>query len=142
MLYIEDSDGSAWLSVVDVLVERETYDMVLCLYPDSESDAFPEPFSPPNLAEPLERVTTYPGGSEPACSSRVRVNSALLEDLRAGTGDFEDWGDSFVLYPPRERAWVAAFIPHRRVVLVRDDRLRDFLDAASVRVSSEPPEEW
>jgi len=142
MLYIDDTDGSAWLSVVDTLAEREAQDMVLCLYPDAGQDSFPEPFTLPNVEEPLERVVTYPDESETACSARIRVTTELLDALRGHVGDFEDWGDSLAVYAPRERAWIAAFIPHRRVVLVRDDRLRDFLDAAGISVGSESPEDW
>ncbi len=142
MLYIEDSDDELWLRLVDVFCERETCDMVLCLYPDSESAAFPEPFSASRQPESLERVTAYPSGDEPPCSGRVRVSAELIDLLRPYTGEFEDWGDSLLLYPPRERQWVAAFIPHQRVALVRDVRLQDFLDAAGIEASTEPPQGW
>ncbi len=142
MLYIEDSDDELWLDLAEVLSEREFCDMVLCLYPDSEPADFPAPFSPADEPECLERVVTYPDESEPPCSGRVRVSAQLLDLLRPCTGEFEDWGDSLLLYPPRERRWVAAFIPHRRVALVRDVRLRDFLDAAGIEASTEPPRGW
>ena len=142
MLYIEDSDDELWLRLVEVLSEREICDMVLCLYPGSEPDSFPEPFSPSAEPESLERVTTYPDGGEPSCSGRVRVSAELIDSLRPDTGEFEDWGDSLLLYPPRERQWVAAFIPHQRVALVRDVRLQDFLDAAGIEASTESPQGW
>ena len=62
-----------------------------------------------------------------------------MDLLRPHTGEFEDWGDSLALYPPRERQWVAAFIPDQRVALVRDVRLKGFLDAAGIKASEEPP---
>ncbi len=142
MLYIEDADDGLWLSLVEVLGEREICDMVLCLYPDSEEDDFPEPFFAPQEQEPFERVTVYPDESEPPCSGRVRASAALVDLLRQDIGEFEDWGDSLLLYPPRERRWVAAYIPHRRVVLVQDVRLKDFLDAAGIDASTEPPRGW
>ncbi len=142
MLYIEDADDEVWLHLVEVLSEREACDMVLCLYPDSGSADFPEPFSVSPESEFLERVTEYPGGDEPPCSGRVRVSDELIDLLRPYTGEFEDWGDSLLLYPPRERQWVAAFIPHRRVALVRDVRLEDFLDAAGIEASTESPHGW
>jgi len=142
MLYIEDADDELWLSLVEVLSEREICDMALCLYPDSESAAFPEPFSPSREPESLERVVAYPDGDEPPCSGRVRVSAELVDLLRPCTGEFEDWGDSLLLYPPRERQWVAAFIPHQRVALVRDVRLQDFLDAAGIEASTESPRGW
>jgi len=142
MLYVEDTDGSMWLSVVDVLREREAYDMALCLYPDSAPEAFPPPFSVAETPEALERVTTYGDGGEPPCSARVRVSESFLDSLRPHVGDFEDWGDSLALYPARERQWTAAFVPHERVVLVRDVRLGDFLDAAGISVGLEPPDGW
>ena len=142
MLYIEDSDDELWLGLIEVLSEREICDMVLCLYPDSEGDSFPEPFTTPGGQEPLERVTTYPDGSEPPCSGRVRVSAELIDLLRPETGEFEDWGDSLLVYPPRERRWIAAFIPHQRVALVRDVKLQGFLDAAGIQASTEPPEGW
>jgi hypothetical protein len=137
MLTIQDSDDELWLDLAEVLSERETCDMVLCLYPDSQPDAFPEPFTPSRAPEPLERVVEYPDGDEPPCSGRVRVSAELLDSLRPCTGEFEDWGDSLLLYPPRERQWVAAFIPHRRIAFVRDVRLQDFLDAAGIESSTE-----
>lgn len=142
MLYIEDADDELWLGLVAVLSEREICDMVLCLYPDSGADSFPEPFTAPGEPESLERVTMYPDESEPPCSGRVRVSAELIDLLRPETGEFEDWGDSLLLYPPRERQWMAAFIPHRRVALVRDDKLQDFLEAAGIQASTEPPEGW
>ena len=142
MLYIEDADDELWLGLVEVLSEREICDMVLCLYPDSESAAFPEPFAPSREPESLERVVTYPDVDEPPCSGRVRVSAGLVDLLRPCTGEFEDWGDSLLLYPPRERQWVAAFIPHQRVALVRDVRLQDFLDAAGIEASTESPRGW
>lgn len=142
MLYIEDSDDELWLALAEVLSEREICDMVLCLYPDSASDSFPEPFSAPRDPELLERVTEYPDGSEPACSGRVRVSAALVALLQPYTGEFEDWGDSMLLYPPRERQWIAAFIPHQRIAFVRDVRLEAFLDAAGIEASTEAPEDW
>jgi hypothetical protein len=142
MLYIEDTDGSVWLDVVNVLREREAYSMVLCLYPGSSAEAFPAPFALAEAPEYLERVTTYPGGDEPPCSGRVRVSEGLLDSLRPHVGDFEDWGDSFALYPLHEREWTAAFIPHERVVLVSDVRLHDFLDAAGIAVGLERPDGW
>lgn len=142
MLYVEDLDGSRWLSVVELLSELEAHDMVLCLYPDSGPEAFPEPFSASRAPEPLERATTYPDGTEPPCSARVPVSTELLADLRPHIGDFEEWGDSLILFPPRERRWVAAFIPHERAILVQDVRLRDFLDAAGIPVGLEAPECW
>ena len=142
MLYIEDADDELWLSLVEVLSERQICDMVLCLYPDSEEDGFPEPFSASHDSEPLERVTAYPDGSEPPCSARLRVSAAALDSLRPYTGEFEDRGDSLLVYPPRERQWIAAFIPHRRVALVQDVRLEDFLDAAGIEASTEMPPGW
>jgi len=139
MLYVEDSDDDLWLDLVEVLREREILDMALCLYPDSDSADFPEPFSASRDSEPLERVTAYPDESEPPCSARVRVSEELLDRLRPYTGEFEDWGDSLLLYPPRERQWVAAFIPHQRIALVRDVRLKDFLDAAGIEARTEVP---
>ncbi len=140
MLYIEDSDGRWWLTVVDVLSEREDCDMVLCLYPDSEPNTFPGPFSLPRAPEALEHVTTDADEGELPRSARIRVSVELIDALRSHIGDFEEWGDSLALYPPRARAWTAAFIPHERVVIVRDVRLRDFLDAAGIPVRLEPPE--
>jgi hypothetical protein len=64
------------------------------------------------------------------------MSAELLDSLRLCTGEFEDWGDSLLLYPPRERRWIAAFIPHRRIALVRDERLQDFLNAAGIEASS------
>lgn len=142
MLYIEDSDDELWLQLVELLLERHACDMALCLYPDSGPDDFPSPFSAAREPEPLERVIAYPDGDEPPCSGRVQVSADLLDQLRPSTGEFEDWGDSLLLYPPRERQWVAAFIPHERVALVRDVRLQDFLDAAGIDASTEPPEGW
>lgn len=142
MLYIEDADDELWLTLVEVLCERQASDMALCLYPDSDPEAFPEPFSAPEEPESLERVTVYPDGSEPPCSARVRVSAQLVDELRSCTGEFEDWGDSLLLYPPRERQWLAAFIPHQRVALVRDVRLQDFLDAAGIEASAESPPGW
>lgn len=142
MLYIQDADDELWLGLVEVLCEREARDMVLCLYPDSAADDFPEPFCASEEPESLERVAEYPSGVEPPCSGRVRVTAELIDLLRPCTGEFEDWGDSLVLYPPRERQWVAAFIPHRRVALVRDVRLQDFLDAAGIESSTEAPQGW
>lgn len=142
MLYVADEDGAEWLSVVEVLSEQAAYDMVLCLYPDSQPDAFPEQFTSSPSQEDLERVTTYEDEEAPPCSERLRVTAHTVEMLRPHLGDFEDWGDSLVLYPPRERTWMAAFIPHERVVLIRDVRLRDFLDAAGVPVCMEAPEGW
>jgi hypothetical protein len=136
MLTIQDSDDELWLDLVEVLSEREICDMVLCLYPDSQPHDFPEPFIPSRAPESLERVVEYPGGDEPVCSGRVRVSAELLDSLRLCTGEFEDWGDSLLLYPPRERRWIAAFIPHRRIALVRDERLQDFLNAAGIEASS------
>ncbi len=111
-------------------------------HPDSVPEAFPEPFLVSQVPERLERVTTYPDGTEPPCSARIPVSAELIDDLRPHVGDFEDWGDSLILYPPRERKWVAAFIPHERVILVRDVRLGDFLDAAGIPVRLEAPEGW
>lgn len=142
MLYIDDADDGVWLGLVEVLSERQICDMVLCLYPDQDAGDFPEPFSAPAEQELLERVTVYPDGSEPPCSGRVQVSAELLDVLRPCTGEFEDWGDSLLLYPPRERRWVAAFIPHRRVALVQDEKLRDFLDAAGIDAITEPPPGW
>ena len=142
MLYIEDTDGAQWLRVVEVMSEQAAYDMVLCLYPDSQPDTFIEPFSSPQSHEELERVTTYGDETTPPCSERLRVTADTVDDMRSHLGDFEDWGDSLILYPLRERAWTAAFIPHERVVLVRDVRLRDYLDAAGVTVSLDAPEGW
>ncbi|MBN2841262.1 MAG: hypothetical protein JXP37_09945 [Coriobacteriia bacterium] len=142
MLYIEDSDDELWLDLVEVLSERQIGDMVLCLYPDSEPDTFPEPFSASGEPESLERVTEYPDGGEPPCSARARVSARLIEQLRTYTGEFEDWGDSLLLYPPRERQWFAAFIPHQRIALVKDVKLQDFLDAAGIEASTEPPRGW
>lgn len=142
MLYVEDPDGAQWLKIIELLSEREAYDVVLCLYPDSPVDAFPEPFAASGAQEDLERVTTYPDGGTPPCSPRLRVTADLIDRLRPHLGDLEDWGDSFALYPPRERAWVAAFIPHERTSLIRDVRLHDFLDAAGVPVSPQEPEGW
>jgi|GEM_PF-3839287 len=142
MLYIEDSDDELWLRLVEVLCERGIHDLVLCLYPDSDPAAFPEPFSASRSPESLERVTAYPNGNEPPCSGRVRVSAELIDLLRPYTGEFEDWGDSLLLYPPRERQWVAAFIPHQCVALVRDVRLEDFLEAAGIEASTESPQGW
>ncbi|MHB1135980.1 MAG: hypothetical protein ACYC1X_04205 [Coriobacteriia bacterium] len=141
MLYIEDADDDLWLGLMEVLSERQLCDMVLCLYPDSD-DEFPEPFSASQEPEPLERVTEYPDGSEPPCSGRLHVSAALIDELQPSTGEFEDWGDSLLLYPPRERQWFAAFIPHQRVALVRDVKLQEFLDAAGIKASTEPPRSW
>jgi hypothetical protein len=142
MLYVEDTDGAQWLRVVEVMSEQATYDMVLCLYPDSPPDSFIEPFSSSQSQEDLERVTTYGDETEPPCSERLRVTADTVGVLRPHLGDFEDWGDSLILYPLRERTWTAAFIPHERIVLIRDVRLRDYLDAADVPVSLESPEGW
>jgi hypothetical protein len=140
MLYVEDTDGAQWLRVVEVMSEQAAYDMVLCLYPDSPPDTFLEPFASAQSQEDLERVTTYEDETAPPCSERLRVTADTVDVLRPYLGDFEDWGDSLILYPHRERTWTAAFIPHERVVLIRDVRLRDFLDAAGVPVSLEVPE--
>ena len=142
MLYIEDTDGRLWLSVVDVLREREPYDMVLCLYADSAEDEFAEPFSEAETYEYLDPVTPQAEEDELTCSARVRVSDGLLETLRLHVGDFEDWGDSFALYPLHERTWMAAFIPHKRMILVSEPRLYDFLDAAGIPVLYDPPESW
>lgn len=142
MLYIEELDDDLWLHLVEVLGEQQICDMVLCLYPDSEPALFPEPFFDPAEPECLERVTVYPDDSEPPCSGRMRVSSDLTELLSDHAGDFEDWGDSMLLYPPRERQWIAAFVPHQRVALVRDVKLQDFLDAAGFQSSEQPPQGW
>ena len=142
MLYVEDADGSQWLRVVEAMSEQTAYDMVLCLYPDSPPDAFLEPFVSPQSQEDFERVTAYEDETEPPCSERLRVTPDVLDVLRPHLGDFEDWGDSLILYPLRERTWTAAFIPHERIVLIRDGRLRDYLDAAGVPVRLEAPEGW
>ena len=142
MLYIEDADGAQWLRVVELMSEQAAYDMVLCLYPDSPPDTFPEPFALPQSQEDLERVTTYESETAPPCSERLGVSAETVDVLRPYLDEFEDWGDSMILYPPRERIWSAAFTPHERVVLIRDVRLRDFLDAAGVPVSLEAPEGW
>jgi hypothetical protein len=136
MLTIQDSDDELWLDLVEVLSEREICDMVLCLYPDSQPDDFPQPFIPSRSTDSLDREVEYNAGDEPVCSGRVRVSAELLDSLRLCTGEFEDWGDSLLLYPPRERRWIAAFIPHRRIALVRDERLQDFLNAAGIEASS------
>jgi hypothetical protein len=142
MLYVEDTDGSQWLRVVELMCEQAAHDMVLCLYPDSVPDAFAEPFASSRSQEDLERVTTYEDGTASPCSERLRVTADTVEALRPHLGDFEDWGDSLILYPLRERTWTAAFIPHERVVLIRDVRLRDYLDAAGVTVGFEAPDGW
>jgi len=141
MLYVEDTDGTQWLRVVEVMSEQTAYDMVLCLYPDSPPGAFLEPFASSQSQEDLERVTGY-DETEPPCSERLRVTPETVGVLWLHLGDFEDWGDSLILYPLRERTWAAAFIPHERIVLIRDVRLRDYLDAAGVKVSLEEPEAW
>ncbi|MDY0339935.1 MAG: hypothetical protein RBS17_01815 [Coriobacteriia bacterium] len=139
MLYIEDSDDDLWLDLVELLSERQIHDMVLCLYPGSGSDDFPEPFSVSCSPDSLEQVIVCSDGNEPPCSGRVRVSGELLDLLRSYTGEFEDWGDSLLLYQPRERQWVAAFIPHQRIALVKDVRLQDFLDAAGIKAGTESP---
>ncbi len=142
MLHLKDADGDSWLDVVELLGERQVHDIVLCLYPDEEGAGFPSPFTHPEAPQHLERATTYPGDLEPPCSARVPVSGAILDLLRAHAGEFEDWGDSLVLYPPRENRWVAAFIPHERMVLVRDEHLYGYLDAAGVPVTFEAPDPW
>ena len=142
MLYIQDSDGDTWLDVVELLSEREDHDMVLCLHPGSAGDALPDPFSLPVAPLILERVTTYPDGAEPPCSSRVRVSAELVDLLRPRASEFEDWGDSLALYPLKEWGWAAALIPHQRVILVRDEQLHGFLDAVGIPVNYEAPDGW
>ena len=142
MLYVEDADGAQWLQVIELMSEQAEYDIVLCLYPDSPPDAFPEPFTAQQSHEDLERVTTYEVEPAPPCSERLRVTADAVDVLRPHLDDLEDWGDSMILYPLRERTWTAAFIPQERVVLVRDPRLRDYLDAAGVPVTLEAPEGW
>lgn len=140
MLYIEDTDGSQWLDVVALLRERGTYDMVLSLYPGAGEDQIPDPFEAPDVRDYLEPVVEYPDDIDVGRSARLRVSSELLDDLRQYLGEFEDWGDSLALYPLREQQWVAALVPARRVVMLRDDRLYDFLDAAGLTVSVEEPD--
>ena len=131
MLFVEDSDGSIWLATVELMLEREPYDMVLCLYHDSMPGVLPQPFRVSQQPEHLERVTTYPDESEPPCSARARVTSGLLDSLRPHIGEFEDWGDNLTIYPVSLQSWAASFIPHERVVLVRDVQLHGFLNAAA-----------
>jgi len=142
MLYVDDVDGAQWLRVVELLTEQAAHDMVLCLYPDSPPDVFPEPFVASPSQEDLERVTTYGDETEPPCSRRIAVTAYLVDVLRPHLGEFEDWGDSLILYPQRERIWTAAFIPHERVVLIREVRLHDYLDAAGIQVALNAPEGW
>jgi hypothetical protein len=142
MLYIEDSDDGLWLTLTEVLSERQVCDMVVCAYPGEELDDLPDPFFATDDPESLERVTESSDGDEPPCSNRVRVSAALVDMLQEYVGEFEDWGDSLLLYPPRERRWIAAFIPHQRVALVRDVKLKDFLDAAGITASTELPPGW
>lgn len=140
MLYIEDPDGSQWLDVVALLRERGTYDMVLSLYPEAGEDQIPDPFEAPDVRDYLEPVVEYPDDIDVGRSARLLLSSELLDDLRQYLGEFEDWGDSLALYPLKEQQWVAAFVPARRVVMLRDDRLYDFLDAAGLTVSVEEPD--
>lgn len=142
MLYVEDEDGAQWLRIVELVSEQAVFDMVLCLYPDSPPDAFPAPFASPQSHEDLERVTTYHDETLPPCSARLRVTGEVVDLLKPHLGDFEDWGDSLILYLQRERLWTVAYIPHERIVLVRDMHLRDYLDAAGIPVSVEAPEGW
>lgn len=142
MLYIEDSDDGLWLTIAEVLSERQVCDMVVCAYPGEELEDLPQPFFVADDLESLERVTEISGGDEPLCSNRVPVSAGLIDMLHEYVGEFEDWGDSLLLYPPRERKWIAAFIPHQRVALVRDAKLKDFLDAAGITASTEPPPGW
>ena len=140
MLYIEDTDGSQWLDVVALLRERGIYDMVLSLYPHAGEDEIPDPFDAPDVRDYLEPVTEYPDEVDVGRSARLHVSPELLDDLRQYLGEFEDWGDALVLYPLKEQQWVAAYVPARRVVLVRDDRLWDFLDAGGLTLSVEEPD--
>jgi hypothetical protein len=140
VLYIEDTDGSQWLVVVALLRERALYDMVLSLYPEAGEDEIPDPFEAPDVRDYLEPVTEYPDDVDVGRSARLRVSPELIDDLRQYLGEFEDWGDALILYPLKEQQWVAAYVPARRVVLIRDIRLYDFLDAGGLTVSVEEPD--
>lgn len=142
MLYVEDADDGLWLTLAEVLCERHACDMVVCAYPGEGLEDVPDPFFATDDPESLERVTEDADGDEPPCSNRAPVSAALIDSLREYVGEFEDWGESLLLYPPRERRWVAAFIPHRRVALVRDVKLQGFLDAAGITASVDPPHGW
>ena len=139
MLYLDDDRRSRWPAVARTLASLFQLDMVLCLYPDSEH--LSDPFVACEDDEPLERITTYLDGDIPPRSARVAVDEALMTYLESHVDEFEEWGDSLILYRPGATALVAAAIPHEGIILVADE-FGAPLDAAGFRVSSEPPEGW
>lgn len=134
MLTVDDADGGVWLEIVELLSEQDDYDMVLFPHPGSDDEPLPAPFVGAAIPPPLESAATYPEGTGPACSARLRVTADSIEELGLHLDEFEDWGDTLALYPIREWAWAARFVTGERTVFIRDAHLYGYLDAAGIQV--------
>lgn len=140
MLYLEDDARSLWPEVVSVLAALMPLEMVLCAYVGDTFDSAVGPFEPLEGPATIEGVTESDG--EPVDQSqRVTVDASLIALLEANLAELEDWGDSFVLGRPGERAWVAASIPHRGMILVQPE-FGSALAAAGYLLSADAPDGW
>ena len=140
MLYLEGETSQTWPAVARILGADEQLLMVVQMY--SADDPPPQPFQPSSVPQWLKTVTTFGDDSVPISSDPIVVDDGVLTAVATVlTGDSEEDGD-FALYRPGEREWVAAAVPHERMVLVVDDSLLDALQDAGLPVSPEPPEWW
>lgn len=141
MLYLEGDTSHTWPAVATVLTAREPLHMVVQMY--SPDDPPPEPFTRSSTPARLEVVTELHGdAAAPVSSNPLLIDDSLLASVGALIDrSLEDTGD-LAMYRPGERGWVAAAIPHERMVLIRDSGVLGALLAAGLQVSSEPPEWW
>jgi len=142
MLTVKDADASCWLDIVELLGEQDDYDMVLFPHPGTDDEALPAPFVVPETPPIAECAATYTEGAGPTCSARLRVTDDLIDQFRDHLDEVEDWGDTLALYALREWAWAVAFVPHERLVLIRDVHLYGYLDAAGIPVRKEESEDY
>jgi len=140
LLYLEDESAALWPEIVRTLVALEPLDMVLCAYVGDSIDVAVGPFEP-LVGPPTIDVVTTSDGEPVDQSQRVKVDESLLSILEAHLDELEDWGDSLLLGRPGHREWIAAWIPHEGMILVRPE-FGSALAAAGYRLSDEAPDWW
>lgn len=140
MLYLEGDTALTWPAVATALGASGPLHMAAQMY--STDDVPPAPFALSSKPQWLETVTTFPDDDNPVSSDPIAVDEKLLAMIATLLGgDFENDGD-LTLYRPGDREWIAAAIPHERMVLIRDDALAVSLQDAGLQVSTEPPDWW
>ncbi|WP_248741407.1 MULTISPECIES: hypothetical protein [unclassified Pseudomonas] len=141
-LFITENRFDRQILLLSKLSNQTRLELVIWLYPESRVDnIIGYRVSSPTTVNATP-VTTYAGHLAGRCTQRLPITDDLIRAIALNEVDFINECDSLCVYHPSQAEWVASFISHEGVILIKDGSLLVDLEALDFKASPHAPAWW